>query len=93
MKEILFISTLFLLIIINSNHVFALFGLNKNCTIKEFKGKNFVNHDSAKKLNIDDSVKDKFKKFDELAGKCKVIVLQDSSFIKKEFSSEVKLFI
>jgi hypothetical protein len=93
MKEILFISTLFLLVIINSNHVFALFGSNKNCTIIEFKGKNFANQRSAKKLNIDDSVKDKFKKFDELAGKCKVIVLQDSSFIKQEFSSQVKLFI
>jgi len=90
MKEILNLKAFFLLILINSNHVLSFLGFKKTCTINEYKGKHFVNRLSAKKLYIDDSVIAKFKKFDELAEKCKVIIQQDSSFIKQELSSKVK---
>jgi hypothetical protein len=48
-----------------------------NCTIVEFKGKHFG---KLPKMYIDQAVEGKFKEFDEIAKKCKVIVQQSRTF-------------
>jgi hypothetical protein len=48
-----------------------------NCTVNEFKAKNFA---KLPKIYIDDSVVPKFEKFNELAKKCKVNIQQSRSF-------------